>query len=133
MKARAWLLGAAFGLAAWSALPAPHAAAEVQGRVAILRGLDKVTGQFKDFQAPVGKPVKFRTLTVLARACQKAAPEDPPATWAFVEIFDQPVRGAEGDQPGARNVFSGWMLASSPGLNALQHPVYDIWAIDCRA
>ncbi|MBI1249963.1 MAG: DUF2155 domain-containing protein [Alphaproteobacteria bacterium] len=99
---------------------------------AVLRGLDKVTGHARDFNAPVGRPVQFGTLEIVARRCSKAPPEETPEVTVFVEVFDTPpVRGETEAQK--QEIFSGWMFASSPGLSALQHPVYDIWAIDCRA
>ncbi len=92
---------------------------------ALLQGLDKVTARVSTFEAPQDKPVQFGTLEVVVRTCSKAPPEEPPESTAFLEIYnvgpsEEPVR-----------VFSGWMFASSPALSALEHPVYDIWVVDC--
>jgi hypothetical protein len=126
-------MAAALAMAAVAAMgPASTAAAE-DGRVAVLRGLDKVSGQYKDFEAPVGRVTKFQTLEIAVRACRKAPPEEPPATWVYVEITDNPVRTAEGAKPKPVKMMAGWMLAESPALNGLEHPVYDVWAKDCRA
>jgi hypothetical protein len=92
----------------------------------MLRGLDKITGRPSDITAPIGKPVTFATLTITARYCYSTPPSEPPETSAFVQIDDH-----RPDQP-ARRVFSGWMYASSPGLNGMEHPLYDVWAISCR-
>ncbi len=126
-------------LAALTLIAAPHAAAET----AVLRGLDKVTGHARDFNAVVGRAVRFGSLEIVARACSKRPAEETPEVSVFVEVFDTrpPLRPpgaqdeAEAETPaeGRRAIFSGWMFASSPGLSSLQHPVYDIWAIDCRA
>jgi hypothetical protein len=94
--------------------------------VLLLRGLDKLTGRAIDIVAPIGQPVHFATLTITARYCYSTPPSETPETAAFVQIEDH-----RPDQP-ARRIFSGWMYASSPGLNALQHPLYDVWVIDCR-
>jgi hypothetical protein len=94
--------------------------------VLMMRGLDKITGRPTDITAPVGKPVQFATLTITARYCYSTPSSETPETAAFVQIEDR-----RPDQP-ARRVFSGWMYASSPGLNALQHPLYDVWVINCR-
>lgn len=112
------------------------------GRLAVLRGLDKVTGRTIDFRAPIGQAVRFRSLEVTARACEKAPPEAPPEVSVFVEVSDMgsavprstPVHNAtKATQPlKAKPLFSGWMFSSSPGLSALEHPVYDVWVIDCR-
>ncbi|MGE3142223.1 MAG: DUF2155 domain-containing protein [Hyphomonadaceae bacterium] len=108
------------------------AAAPASAATAVLRGLDKVTGQAHDFQAPVGRAVRFGTLEIVARACQKAPPEATPEVTVYVEVYDNPAP-RRGEQAARTEIFHGWMFASSPGLNALEHPVYDIWAIDCRS
>ncbi len=92
----------------------------------MLRGLDKITGRSFDIVAPLGTPVKFATLTVTARYCYSTPQSETPETAAFVQIDD-----ARPDKP-MRRIFSGWMYASSPGLNGMQHPLYDVWAIFCR-
>jgi hypothetical protein len=95
--------------------------------VALLEGLDKITARVSKFEAPVGAPVQFGTLAIRVRDCEKSPPEDTPESAAFVEIDET--------RPGeVRNrVFSGWMFASSPALSALEHPVYDVTLLDCRA
>ncbi len=107
--------------------PAPAAPAPPAGPMTLmLRGLDKITGRPSDITAPIGKPVTFATLTITARYCYSTPPSEPPETSAFVQIEDH-----RPDQP-ARKVFSGWMYASSPGLNGMEHPLYDVWVISCR-
>ena len=91
-----------------------------------MRGLDKITGRPTSIVAPMGKPVHFATLTITARFCYSTPPSETPETTAFVQVEDH-----RPDQPG-RRVFSGWMYASSPGLNALEHPLYDVWVISCN-
>lgn len=91
-----------------------------------LRGLDKITGRPTDIVAPIGKPVTFFSLTITARYCYSTPPSETPETAAFVQIDDH-----RPDQ-GTRRIFSGWMYASSPGLNAVEHPLYDVWVISCN-
>jgi hypothetical protein len=92
----------------------------------LMRGLDKITGRAFDIVAPLNTPVKFATLEITARYCYSTPQSETPETAAFVQIDD-----VRPDKP-KRRVFSGWMYASSPGLNAVQHPLYDVWAIFCR-
>jgi hypothetical protein len=94
--------------------------------ILLLRGLDKITGRPTDIVAPIGKPVHFATLTITARYCYSTPASETPETAAFVQIDDH-----RPDQ-NQRRIFSGWMYASSPGLNAVQHPLYDVWAISCN-
>jgi hypothetical protein len=92
---------------------------------AVLQGLDKVTARISTIEAPIDKPVRFGTLEVVVRTCSKRPPEEPPESAAFVEIYEA--------RPGEERVglFSGWMFASSPALSAMEHPVYDVWVVDC--
>jgi hypothetical protein len=99
---------------------------------AVIRGLDKVTGHARDYTITVGRSAHIGSLDVIARACDKSAPEETPEVRIYVEVFDTPpVR--EGEEAERQEIFHGWLFASSPGLNAVDHPTYDIWAVDCRA
>ena len=93
----------------------------------ILRGLDKITGRPTTLVAPIGKSIHYATLTITARYCYSTPSTETPETAAFVQIDDH-----RPDQPG-RRVFSGWMYASSPGLHGMEHPLYDVWVITCKA
>jgi hypothetical protein len=99
---------------------------------AVVRGLDKVTGHAADYTLTLGRAARIGTLEVVARACSKTAPEETPEVKIYLQVYDHPP-AREGEESERRQIFSGWMFASSPGLNALEHPTYDIWAIDCRS
>ena len=93
--------------------------------VAVLQGLDKVTARISTIRAQLGQPVRFGTLAITVRTCQKSPPEEPPEVAVFLEVFDLRQRIAP------VLVFSGWMFASSPALSSMEHAVYDVWALDC--
>jgi hypothetical protein len=95
-------------------------------RMAILRGLDKISGRAIDISAPAGIAVRFGSLIINARYCYTVPPEEPPETVAFLQIDD-----VVGNQAPKR-LFSGWMFASTPAVNGLEHPVYDVWVITCK-
>jgi len=116
--------GAILVLAVGLALPFGLAAAP-QNTV-ILQGLDKVTARVYTIRAPIGDLIRFGTLEIIARHCDKRPPEETPESTAFLDIWE--VRPGE---PTA-SVFRGWMFASSPALSALEHPVYDVWVLDCE-
>lgn len=134
------LLGLALGLAVLSAAPTraqiitegqgetfdAARAEDATGRIAILRALDKVTARTVDLEVPVDEPIRFGTLNVTVRYCRTRPPEEPPETFAFLEIEEVP------DSRAAVRLFTGWMIASSPALNPLEHPVYDVWVVGCR-
>ncbi len=114
------LLFAAAALFAPGELPAePHT-------MAVLQGLDKVTARVSTFEAPVGDTVRFGTLEIIARSCDKRPPEEQPESAAFLDVWE-----VRPNEP-AISVYRGWMFASSPALAAMEHPVYDVWVIDCR-
>ncbi len=95
--------------------------------VLVLTGLDKITGRPTRLVARLNQPVRFATLTITARYCYSTPASETPETSAFLQVDDHRPDQAE------RRVFSGWMYASSPGLNAMQHPLYDVWVISCSA
>jgi hypothetical protein len=93
---------------------------------AVLQGMDKVTARVSTFSAPVNQTVRFGTLEILTRTCNKRPAEEQPESAAFLQISDQ-----RPNEP-KKALFSGWMFASSPALNPLEHPVYDVWVVDCK-
>jgi hypothetical protein len=91
----------------------------------VLQALDKITARVSRITVAVGSTVTFGSLQITARACDKHPPEETPESAAFLQI----VEVKPGEAPVSR--FSGWMFASSPALSAMEHPVYDIWVLDC--
>ena len=102
--------------------PAPAAAA----KQALLQGLNKITARVSPIEALADRAVAFGTLSITMRTCWKAPPEEAPESAVFLEIDDV----KPGEDP--VRLFTGWMFASSPALSALEHPVYDVWVLDCR-
>ena len=94
--------------------------------IAVLQGLDKVTGRVSTIEAPVGDVVKFGVLEIVARTCDKRPPEETPESAAFLDIWEM--------RPGeaAISLFRGWMFASIPALSSMENPVYDVWVLDCK-
>jgi hypothetical protein len=112
--------------------PAPPRRARYD--VAVLEAVDKITAETLVFEAPVGKPIRYKGLIFTVRACERSSSEEAVEdSIAYLDIDSQPRAEAGRPTPPARQVFKGWMYASSPGLHPLQHPVYDAWVISCRA
>jgi hypothetical protein len=93
--------------------------------IAVFAGLDKITGTITTFQVPIDGNKQFGSLLVRPRACYSRPPEEEPKTTSFVEVEEVGTGNA------ARRIFTGWMFAESPGLNAVEHPVYDVWLTGC--
>ncbi len=114
--------------------PAESTTKRARYDVAIIQALDKVTAETVRFEAAVGQPVRYKTLVFTVKACEQAAPDEPQEdAIAYLTVDSQPKAAPGKPTPPPRQAFKGWMYASSPGLNPLQHPVYDAWLITCRA
>jgi hypothetical protein len=96
-------------------------------RIAVLQALDKVTARVITLRATLNQPERFGSLTITVRSCNARPADEVPDAAAWMEIADSraPANGAA--------VFRGWMFAEAPGVNMLQHPVYDIRIMECRA
>jgi len=116
------LSGAAIlaGLGAASADP-------IRNPTAIFAGLDKTTGRIINFDVAIDETVQFGSLQVTPRVCNTRPQTEAPQTTSFVEVDEQ-----DTGKNDAKRIFSGWMFAASPGLHGVEHPVYDVWLVDCR-
>lgn len=108
-------------------LSAPAAASDkISNEIAVFAGLDKITARITKFEVPIDQTGEFGSLRVTPRVCYTRPPTEPPFTSAFVEVD---VVQLNND---VERLFTGWMFASSPGLHAVEHPVFDVWLIDCK-
>jgi hypothetical protein len=103
--------------------PPPH---KLANPTAVFSGLDKITGRIISFDVAINETVRFGALEVTPKACYSRPPTEQPATDAFVEVDELTLQGE------LKRIFSGWMFAASPGLNAVEHPIYDVWLTDCK-
>jgi hypothetical protein len=94
--------------------------------VARFSGLDKITARLTEFDVYVNETVQFGSLQITPRACYTAPPSAPPHTLSFVEIDRVDLEAK------ATRIFTGWMFAQSPGLNAVDDPLYDVWLVGCK-
>jgi hypothetical protein len=102
-----------------------HAEA-IPNPIAIFAALDKVTGRISHLEIPINQTVQFGALKVTPRVCNTRPPTEPPHTDAFVEVDEIKLNGD------VERIFTGWMFADSPGLHAVEHPVYDVWLTNCK-
>ncbi len=92
----------------------------------VFSGLDKITGRIISFEVAINETVQFGALQVTPRVCYSRAPTETPNTDAFVQVDEVTLQGE------IKRIFSGWMFAASPGLHAIEHPIYDVWLTDCK-
>ena len=98
----------------------------VENPIAEFAGLDKITGRIIKFEVKLNETVQFGALQVTPRACFTRAVTDQPQTTGFVEVEEITLKNE------VKRIFSGWMFAASPGLNAVEHAIYDVWLTDCK-
>lgn len=114
----------ALTLAAIAAVPGAKAE-RIENKVAVFSALDKVTATIKTLTVPLNETREFGALKVTPRVCYSRPPTEQPKTTSFVEVQEIQLDGQE------KKIFSGWMFAESPGLNAVEHPVFDVWLTGC--
>ncbi|WP_455481198.1 DUF2155 domain-containing protein [Bartonella sp. B12(2025)] len=93
---------------------------------AVFAGLDKITGRTTRFEVPLGEVYQYGALQVKPRACYTSSKDEPTRTTGFIEVNEITL------DKKVRRIFTGWMFADSPGLNAVEHPIYDVWLKDCK-
>ncbi|WP_244506622.1 DUF2155 domain-containing protein [Phyllobacterium sp. YR620] len=109
-----------------TAIASARADEKITNPIAVFSGLDKITGRITTFDVYIGETVQFGALQLTPRVCYTRPDTEAPKTDTFVEVdeitLDRKIR----------RIFSGWMFADSPGLNAVEHPVYDVWLKSCK-
>lgn len=117
---------AAIGLAALVACAVPASADKIKNPTAVFSGLDKITGRIVTFEVAVDETVQFGALQLTPRVCYTRPPTESAKTTGFLEVDEVTLDNKY------RRIFTGWMFAASPGLHAIEHPIYDVWLVDCK-
>lgn len=122
-----WLLRAVFVGAAVSLMATvPARAARIENAVAVFSGLDKITGRITEFDVYMNETVQFGALQVTPRVCYSRDDSEAQHVDGFVQVDEITL------DRHIKRIFSGWMFADSPALNAIEHPIYDVWLKDCK-
>ncbi|MBB3947882.1 hypothetical protein GGQ73_003855 [Rhizobium skierniewicense] len=104
----------------------PASAARIENRVAVFSGIDKITGRITSFDVYLNETVQFGALQVTPKVCYSRDDTEAQNIDAFIEVdeitLDRKIK----------RIFTGWMFADSPGLNAVEHPIYDVWLTGCK-
>jgi len=99
--------------------------AEIETNAALMQAMDKVTGRVNKITVPVNSKVAFGDFSLVLRACKKRPAEETPENFAFIDVTDKSFGTDE------YNIFRGWVLSSTPGISAIEHPIYDVWLLEC--
>lgn len=118
--------GSILALAVLLAPTMPAMADTIANPVAAFSGLDKITGRITKFDVYIDETVQFGALQITPRVCYTRPPTETQRTSVFIEVDQVSLNGQ------ISRIFTGWMFADSPALNAIDHAVYDIWLEDCR-
>ncbi len=98
----------------------------IANRVAHFAGLDKITARITEFDVYIDETVLFGALEITPRACYNRGPNEAQRTSSFIEVDQRSLQGS------SLRIFTGWIFADSPALNAVDHAVYDVWLIECK-
>ena len=101
-------------------------AVKIPNPTAVFAGLDKITGRITTFDVRINETVQFGALQVKPRVCYTRPATESTATDGFIEVAEVTLQGD------VKRIFSGWMFAASPGLHAVEHPIYDVWLTSCK-
>jgi hypothetical protein len=104
----------------------PASAEKIKNPIAVFAALDKVTGRIRPLEIPINQTQQFGALKVTPRVCYTRPPTEAPHTSSFVEVDEVKLNGD------VERIFTGWMFADSPGLHAVEHPVFDVWLTNCK-
>jgi hypothetical protein len=126
MSIRSLLVAATAASTALVLSPTGAQADRYRNPTAIFAGLDKITGRIISFEVQVNETVQFGALQLTPKVCYSRPLTERPQTTGFIEV-DEITFSNE-----SKRIFNGWMFAASPGLNAIEHPVYDIWLTGCK-
>ncbi len=100
------------------------------GDLGVFQGLDKISARIKTFEIKVGLQKKFGVLDINLKKCVYSKPLNEPESIAFIKVLDKSDQYSDAKEN--MPIFQGWIFASSPALNAMEHPVYDVSLISCK-
>ncbi len=98
----------------------------IENTKAEIKILDKITAKVETFEIDVNDSLNFNSLFVEIFACYKNPPEDIPENFVLLKIYDKIINSKD------QAIYQGWMISSSPSTTPLEHPIYDLWLVECK-
>ena len=96
------------------------------GKFLEIKILDKVSSKTSTVELKIGKEIEFKNLLIKSLKCENSKFDDNPEITAYIQVIDK--TNTNNDEV---FVFNGWAFSSSPSLKPFDHPVYDIWLMNC--
>ena len=98
----------------------------IEGYSVKLQVLDKITSQINTIKINVNDTHEYGTLKIEIYACYKRPPEEIPEDFVLLKIFDTL------NENNLEKFYQGWMISSSPAATPFEHPIYDVWVMECK-
>ena len=103
-----------------------YAKSNLEGTFTDIKILDKISSKNTLLKLKNGKIVKFKDLSIKSLKCKNSEFDDNPEITAYIQVRD--LTNKNNDEV---FVFNGWMFSSSPSITPFDHPVYDVWLVNC--
>ena len=98
----------------------------IESNKAKIKILDKITTKVETFEININDSINFNSLQIEIFACYKNPPEDIPENFVLLKIYDKIINSED------QAIYQGWMISSSPSTTPLEHPIYDLWLVECK-
>ena len=98
----------------------------IESKKAEIKILDKITTKVETFEIKVNDSINFNSLVIEIFACYRNLPEDIPENYVLLKIYDKIINSED------KAIYQGWMISSSPSTTPLEHPIYDLWLVECK-
>ena len=98
----------------------------LEGTYTDIKILDKISSKNTLLKLKNGDLVKFKDLSIKSLKCKNSEFDDNPEITAYIQVKD-----LTDENNNEVFVFNGWMFSSSPSITPFDHPVYDVWLVNC--
>ena len=105
-------------------LPLSLSAEVIEKKYASFKLLNKTTNKVSKKDILVNSKINWETLNIEVLYCGSTLPTEIPEDYALINVYDE-INSEK------TNIYTGWMISSSPEVTPLENPVYDLWLVDC--
>ena len=105
-------------------LPLTVSAETIEKKYASFKLLNKTTNKVSTMDILVSSKISWETLNIEVLYCGSTPPTEIPEDYVLIDVYDT-INNEN------TNIYKGWMISSSPDVTSLEHPIYDLWLVDC--